>query len=144
MTTRPIADPGAGVIDIHAMVVNFLRADTRVAALVGKRVYARTYPDRVALPACRVTFPGSVAVARPTNQWWVYDGQVDCHADTHIAAHELSAEVQRALLRLEQTSVPEGAVASVDAFSIESGFDEEWTPEKPRWIVSAAITARAK
>ena len=141
MTTRTV-DPGKGLIDVHALVVRHLRADTQLAALVGKRVYARSYPDRVTLPACRISFPGSIAIARPTSEWWVYDGQVECHADTHVDALEVSKQVQRALLEMERMTHPEGAVNTVDAFGVQSGFDEEWTPAKPRWIVSAAVVAR--
>jgi Protein of unknown function (DUF3168) len=132
------------LIDIHGLLVRYLRADPGVSAICGARIYARNYHERQALPACRITFPVMNGVTVPAPAWWVYEGQVDCHADTHQQALGLVREVERALRSLEGTTQPEGRVQVVDAWSVQSGFDEEWTPPKPRWIVAAAVTARPR
>ena len=132
----------ATIIDIHALIVRALRADAGVSGLVGQKIYARSYHERQTLPACRVVFPAMTMFSVPAPAWWEYDGQVDCHADTHPGALEIAQQVQRALLSLEGTSHPEGWVSTVDAWSVQSGFDEEWTPPKPRWIVATEIRAR--
>ena len=53
---------------------------------VGQRIYARSYHERQQLPACRIAFPAITGVSLPAPAWWDYDGQVDCHADTHQQA----------------------------------------------------------
>jgi len=130
------------LVDVHGLLVRYLRADTQVSALVGKRVYARNYPDRVTLPACRVEMPAQTGVSVPAPIWWTFDGQVHCHGTNHQEAMAVAEQVQRALLELENTVQPEGVVQGVNAFGVESGDDTEWTPPKPDWIVVVDITAR--
>jgi hypothetical protein len=132
------------ILDVHGLLVRALRADPGVSGIVGQKVYARKYNERQQMPACRVVFPATTSASIPAPAWWDYDGQVDCHADTHQQALALASQVQRALLALTGTSHPEGWIANVDAWSVQSGFDEEWTPPKPRWIVAATITARTR
>ena len=137
-----VASPGLGIIDIHGLLVRELRLNEELDAVVFGRIYARKYPDRVGLPALRVNYPNVAAMARPTLHWFTYDGQVDVHADSHIEASGLAAATQRALIALEQREYPEGVLSTVEPFGVFSGFDTEWTPPKPRWIVSAVIRAR--
>ena len=141
MTLTPVS-----LIDIHGLVVQALRQDAGVVAEVGQRIYARSYHERQTLPACRVVFPAMSAVAIPTPSWWSYDGQVDCHADTHQVALRVAQQVQRALLDLNGTVHADfsAVVQVVDAWSVQSGFDEEWTPPKPRWIVATEMIARTR
>lgn len=134
----------ASLIDIHALLVRALRENDGVTEIVGQRVYARSYNERQTLPACRVVFPAQIGISQPAPAWWAYEGQVDCHADTHQQALGLASAVQVALLSLEGTSHPEGVIQAVDAWDVLSGFDEEWTPRKPRWIVATTIVARAR
>jgi len=136
-----ITQPGPGIIDVHGLLVRELRDNEALTALVGARIYARKYPDRVTLPACRINYPNADAMAQPTLQWFTYDGQVDVHADTHIVASGIAAVLQTALLALENATYPEGVVSTVEPFGVRSGFDAEWTPPKPHWIVSARIRA---
>ena len=135
--TNPVS-----LIDVHALVVRALRLDVGVTDLVGQKIYARSYHERQQLPACRVVFPAMSLFSIPAPAWWDYIGQVDCHADTHQAALGVAQQVQRALLDLEGTTHDEAWVSTVDAWSVQSGFDEEWTPPKPRWIVATEIRAR--
>lgn len=136
-----ITHPGPGIIDIHGLLVRELRADDEFAALVGGRIYARKYPERVILPACRLTYPNADAMAQPTLKWFTYDGQIDIHTDTHIEGSAIAAALQTALVALENASYPEGVISTVEPFGVRSGFDAEWTPPKPHWIVSARIRA---
>lgn len=136
-----ITQPGPGIIDVHGLLVRELRGNEALTALVGARIYARKYPDRVTLPALRINYPNADAMAQPTLQWFTYDGQVDVHADTHITASGIAAVLQTALLALENATYPEGVVSTVEPFGVRSGFDAEWTPPKPHWIVSARIRA---
>jgi hypothetical protein len=144
MTTLAPDSERIWLIDIHALLVRALRADQGVTAITGQRIYARNYHERQQWPACRITFPAATGVTVPSPAWWDYDGQVDCHADNHQQAGELAAQVQRALWGLTGTTHPEGWIASMDVWNVQSGFDEEHTPSKPRWIVAASITARAR
>jgi hypothetical protein len=136
-----ITSPGPGVIDVHGLLVRELRDNDDLADLVGARIYARKYPERVTLPALRINYPNADAMAQPTLQWFTYDGQVDVHADTHIQGSAIAAVLQTALIALENATYPEGVVSTVEPFGVRSGFDAEWTPPKPHWIVSARIRA---
>lgn len=140
MTQRQVVD----TLDIHGLLVRELRADPALAALVGKRIYARKYPERVSLPACRIDVPGQEPATYPAPVWYVYIGQVDSIASNHQDALEVSQAVQRVLFGLEGGDVAGASFQSVDAFSVSSGFDEEWTPPKPEWSVSFEITARKR
>ena len=136
-----ITQPGPGIIDIHGLLVRELRASDELSDLVGARIYARMYPEKVILPALRIQYPNADAMAQPTLKWFTYDGQVDVHADTHIAASAIAAATQTALIALENATYPEGVLSSVEPFGVRSGFDAEWTPPKPHWIVSTLIRA---
>lgn len=137
-----VASPGLGIIDIHGLLVRELRANEELDGFTSGRIFARKYPDRVGLPALRINYPNVAGLARPTLHWFSYDGQVDVHADSHIEASGIAAATQRALIALEQKEYPEGVLQAVEPFGVYSGFDTEWTPPKPRWIVSARIVAR--
>ena len=132
------------LLDIHKILVQHLRSFNDLTALVEQRIFARHYPERVTLPACRIVVPSHNLASIPAPTWWYYNGQVDCHGNTHEQAFEVSQQVQRALLALENSDHPDAAFAAVDPFGIQTGFDTEFTPNKPRWIVAVTLTARTR
>jgi len=132
------------LLDIHAVLVRRLRAYTPLTDVVGQRIYARHYPERVTLPACRVVVPAHTGAAIPSPAWWYYTGQVDCHGNKHEEAFQVAQLVQSGLLSLESSDDPDAVFAAVDPFGVQTGFDGEWTPPKPRWIVAVTLTARTR
>lgn len=132
------------LVDIHGVMVRRLRADTGLTALVDQRIFARHYPEKVTLPALRITFPAASGATVPVPTWWAYTGQIEVHADNHQQAYEVSQELQRALLELEGSDDPDVVIAAIDPFGVQTGFDSEWTPKKPLWIVAVNVTARAR
>lgn len=134
----------ATIPNVHVLVRKALIADPDVKRLAGGRVYAGRYPEiPIQLPAVRFRFVASDPLARPTAQWWAFTGQVDCHADTEVAADDLAAAVLGALLQLEGTTHTEGVVQGVLSWGVQSVEDGEWTPPKPQRIVAVTLTARA-
>lgn len=132
------------MIDIHGILVRELRADPDVAALVGKQVYARVLPDRVNLPACKVLVPAISGATDPAPTWQAYIGQVDSLASNHQEALAIAQAVQNALFDMEGRDITGAVFQSVDAHSVESGYDEDWSPPKPKWSVLFTITARQR
>jgi hypothetical protein len=131
-------------LDIHGILVRELRADPDLAALVGHQIFARTLPENIRVPACRIDVPAQEPASYPAPAWYTYLGQVDCYAGTHQKALKVSQAVQRALFGLEGRSVAGASFQSVDAFSVSSGVDEDWVPPKPLWSVSFEITGRLR
>jgi hypothetical protein len=132
------------IIDIHGIMVEYLRSDIRVTDLVDNRVFARVYPDRMDFPAAKVLFPQTTNAAPPTMSWYRYSGQIECHGITHQEALGLAQAVQRVLADLEGIDHVSASFQAVDIDGVTSGVDEGMTPQRPRWIVPVTITARSR
>lgn len=132
------------LIDIHGVLVRELRADTGITALVEQRVFARKFPERMDFPAIKVTFPQTVPAIVPSNSWYTYIGDIDCYAVTHQEALELAQSVQRALAEIEGSDLPDASFQNVEQTGVDSGVDEEMSPQRPRWSVSVEITGRSR
>lgn len=133
-------------VSIHPLLQRHFATDKEVAAAVGaERVYAGEFPsdgEGVKFPAIKFRFPSASPLDVPALNWWTHVGQVDCYAEDEIEADELARTVIRSLMRLQQTTHPEGVVGTVSGWDVDSALDSEWTPPRPRRIVSVTLTAR--
>ena len=133
-------------VAVHPLVLAHLKADPDLPALVGgplaPRIYAGQFPPGTELPAVKFRFTQSSSLSQPAPLWWTHTGQVDGFTDDEVGADALADAIVRALLRLVDTSHLEGFVGSVSPWDVTSTEDTEWTPPKPRRIVSVTLTAR--
>lgn len=136
--------PITQIIDIHGILVRELRADTGVTDITDMRIFARKFPERMDFPAIRIIFPQAIPVSVPAPVWYTYIGDVECYAASHQEALALSREVQRVLHGLEGADIADATFSAVDSTGVESGVDEEMTPQKPQWLVAVEMTARSR
>lgn len=127
-------------VDVEAGVRDYLRASTAVQAIQANRCWFGI-PDRVEYPMTVVSRVGGGADLSevPIDQALL---QLDCRADTKADAFELTSAVC-AELEAIRTATPLNDQVVAYGVGIESVI---WLPDpsdKPRYVVTAAVTARA-
>jgi hypothetical protein len=139
MSVRPELDL---LPDAEQLVSAFLRANARIAALVGDRVYtvfpAQAGPEPLLLLQ-------RVGGEPPFSQPLVLDVaqlQVDAYGGPKKTAATLSATARAVLTELEGQVRPEGVVGSVRFGSSQWLPDETFDPWRPRYIFDVAVAVR--
>lgn len=132
----------ATFVEIHPLLQRHFGTDNGVTHITDDRIFAGDMPDDTELPAIQFRFPQISSFSQPAPLWWTHTGQVDCFADTELEADRLGIEVQRSLMRLQQSTHLEGVVGTVSAWDVDSALDYSRTPPTPRRIVSVTLTAR--
>lgn len=129
--------------NIEAEISAALRASSLVAAQVGARVYT-VLPADVTFPAVRSILIGDVKVTR--RPLWVYRAalQIDAWGGSKAEAWSALIAAQHALEQLEGTAGSTCHFGAVDVGSIQDAPDTDFTPAKPRWILTVEVTFHPK
>ena len=129
--------------DVERLVSAFLRADARMVALVGERVYT-AFPQQAGnAPLLLVQ---RVAGEPPFSQPLVVDAaqlQLDAYGGTKLQAFELCATTRATLTELEDAVRPEGVITAVRFGALRWLPDETYTNPRPRYVFDVTLTARA-
>jgi hypothetical protein len=128
--------------DVERLVSSYLRAHTRVAALVADRVYTAFPAEAGAEPLVLVQRIGGTP---PLSHPLVVDEaqlQVDAYGGSKAAAWLVFSTVLSAFDELEGAVRPEGTVAAVRQGSIRWQPDDTFTPSRPRYVGDLTLTTR--
>ncbi len=125
--------------NIEAEISSALRASSLVSAALDDRVYT-VLPAGVTFPAARIVLIGDVKVTR--RPLWIYRAavQIDVWGGSKIEAWDGVAAIQAALAELEGTTGSTLHYGAVDVASLADTPDPDFTPAKPRFMLSAEIT----
>jgi hypothetical protein len=119
--------------DAERLVCDYLRADPRVAALVGERVYTAFPAQAGGAPLLLVQRVGGIP---PFPQPLIFDQaglQLDAYGGSKAKAHELAATARAVLGALQGTVQPQGVVSGVDFGSLRWQPDETYDPPRARY-----------
>lgn len=129
-------------VDIEALIVTFLRAQSTVTAIVEDRVYtdlphARTYP------LVLVTRTGGGYIYR--HHLDAAEITIDCYGGTHKLALQLASVCMSTMAGQLVGGHPEGVVTLVQtpvvAYNPEPDSTDPQGHARPRYTVSAVVTA---
>jgi hypothetical protein len=139
-----VSSPALALIpDAERIVSTFLRAQPRVQAIVGDRVYG-VFPAQAGEgPLVLVQRVGGEP---PLSQPLVVDEaqlQVDCYGGPKATAYALAATARAVLCELEGTVQPDGVVAAVRFGSLRWLPDETYPSPRPRYLFDVAVTVTA-
>lgn len=131
------------LVDVEALVSQYLRAQSEVSTFVGQRVYT-AMPDDKTFPLVRLTRIGGVPpMSRPLHvdnariQIDVFGGSKSTALDTVDAIRE-----ELAKLPDEAPVQPLGVVCGVRFGPLAYLPDEAFAPAKPRYALDVTLTVR--
>lgn len=130
--------------DVERLVSVALRADERVAALVGDRVWttwpanASTETKQAAVLLTRIG--GGPPFSRPLALDSA-DLQVDAYDGRKHSCFALIATVLAALVDLTDLETPDGVVHGVTVSALRYVPDESFQPARPRYVADVTVTA---
>ena len=131
------------LVDVEALVSQYLRAQSEVTAYVGQRVYT-ALPDDKTFPLVRITRIGGVPpMSRPMYvdaahlQIDVFGGSKATTLDTIDAVREELAKIVD-----EDPVQPLGVVCGVRFGPLAYLPDETFKPAKPRYVLDVTVTVR--
>ncbi len=136
------------ILDMTAIVCDYLREHSAVSAIVGDRVASRS-PGDFDEPWVRVTEIDPQNVTGTTRVEWLvsYYMQIDCYAGAENAqeeARDLAVAVRTAIVAMPDASF-EGAVITDAVFaSMPSRLDADLKPARERRILDAEIFAHPR
>ena len=139
MTPPPVIAP---LPDVERLVANFLRADARIAALVGDRVYT-VFPAQAGNDPLLIL--QRIGGEPPLSIPLVVDAaqlQLDAYGGPKAAAHELAATTRAVLYELEGAVRSEGVVSAVRFGAFRWLPDETFTAPRPRYVFDVTLTVR--
>jgi len=128
--------------DAERLTANFLRANARIAALVGDRVYT-VFPAKAG--AAPLLLLQRVGGEPPLSIPLVVDAaqlQMDAYGGPKQAAWELAATARAVLTELEGAARPEGVVSAVRFGALRWVPDETYTTPRPRYVFDVTLTVR--
>jgi hypothetical protein len=137
------------LLDISAIVSDYLREQPAVQAFVGERVATRS-PDDFEEPWVRVTMlDPQNATGNSRVEWLVsYYLQIDCYAGAlnrfHEEAFDLSRAVRVALTALIDAHIDGAVVTDVGFASMPSQPDTDLKPARERVILDTEIWAHPR
>lgn len=131
------------LVDVEALVSQYLRAQSEVTAYVGQRVYT-ALPETKTFPLVRLTRIGGVPpMSRPLHmdtarlQIDVFGGSKATALDTIDAVREELAKI------VDEAAVqPLGVVCGVRFGPLAYLPDEAFEPAKPRYTLDVTVTVR--
>lgn len=129
-------------IDVEALVVNFLRAQTQITTIVVDRVYTDR-PHHPQYPLVLVNRTGGGSIYK--NHLDSAEMSIQAFGGTHKAAYNLAALCLSSMAASIVGVHPEGVVTKVKASAIAYEPDPESADQqghaRPRYTVSAVVTA---
>ena len=129
-------------IDVEALVVNFLRAQSDVTALCGDRVYTDR-PHKPTYPLVVVNRTGGGSLYK--NHLEATEMSIQTFGGTHKAAYNLVATCLSVMAASIVGRHPEGVVTKLRTTAVAYEPDSESTDEqghsRPRFMASATVTA---
>jgi hypothetical protein len=134
------------LLDMSAIVCDYLREQAAVQALVGDRVATRS-PDDFEKPWVRVTMlDPQNATGNSQVEWLVsYYLQIDCYAGApnlfHEEAFDLARAVRVALTALLDVDLEDAVVTAIGFASMPSQPDTDLKPARERVILDAELWA---
>lgn len=127
--------------NMEAVVSQFYRDQPELVDLVGDRVWTAIPKGAGVEPMIRVTLLGDEKLtSRPL---WIFRAQIqtEAYGGSKAQAHELARTAEGLLharaLGLQDTAV----IVGVDAGPMIDLPDEDYTPARPRFLFTSAITA---
>ena len=128
-------------MDLTALLIDKIKNDAGVAAVVGTKVYGYTIPADVKPPLVLVSQMSAAPTTDPQTVWWDTMVQVDVHAEKPQQSHDL-AQLVTDLLPTVVGSHDKGVVADSRIDSLQTVIDDGWTPIRYRQVVTVDLTAR--
>jgi len=131
------------LVDVEALVSQYLRAQSEVTAYVGQRVYT-ALPESPTFPCVRIVrIGGAPPMSRPLHvdaarlQIDVFGGSKATAFDTIDAVREELAKI------VDEAAVqPLGVVCGVRFGPLAYIPDESFAPAKPRYVQDVTVTVR--
>lgn len=137
--TYPVLEP---LPDAERLVSAFLRADARIAAAIGERVYT-VFPSKAGTePLLIVQRIGGLP---PFSQPLVLDAadlQCDSYGGSKAEAHDLAALARAVLTELEGAATALGNVSAVRFGMFRYQPDETYAPPRPRFVFDVTVYTR--
>ena len=131
------------LVDVEALVSQYLRSQSEVTAYVGQRVYT-ALPETKAYPLVRLTRIGGVPpMSRPLHM----DAarlQIDVFGGSKATAFDTVDAIRQELAKLvdEDPVQPLGVVCGVRFGPLAYLPDESYVPAKPRYAQDVTVTVR--
>jgi hypothetical protein len=129
------------VIDVAAMLVEELKGDNELYAVVGSNIFGYRIPQNATPPLVLVTVPQSTPVAAPSSSWSEFMCVVDVHSESPALSLAVGQRVE-GLLSQVSGSFATAVVSGMRVESNQSVVDDGWTPTRFRQVVTVDVTAR--
>lgn len=131
------------LVDVEALVSQYLRAQSEVTAYVGQRVYT-VMPDDKTFPLVRLTrIGGAPKMSRPLHVDSAHL-QIDVFGGPKATALDTVNAIREELAKLvdEDPVQPLGVVCGVRFGPLAYLPDEAFEPPKPRYALDVTVTVR--
>lgn len=131
------------LVDVEALVSQYLRSQSEVTAYVGQRVYT-ALPMNVVFPCVRITRIGGVPpMSRPMHVDNAHL-QVDVFGGSKSTALDVVDTVREELAKIADDAPvqPLGVVCGVRFGPLAYLPDETYAPAKPRYALDVTVTVR--
>jgi hypothetical protein len=132
------------LVDVEALVSQYLRSQSEVTAYVGQRVYT-SLPESKTFPLVRIVrIGGAPKMSRPL----VVDSahlQIDVFGGSKATALDAIDAIREELAKVvdEDPVQPLGVVCGVRFGPLAYLPDESFTPAKPRYLLDVTVTVRS-